>query len=240
MTAATNKHWATELERMKQEDKRVFDDSVKKTVAQSNAAIRKERQQTAQFNSWDKLIQSEEFRLFVIDRGLTITKHHPVPYSLEMEAAAIGAMLLLDDGAVTRGMKMLHRNHFYNSLLLNVFDAIAQLMRKREIKARQDLQHIDIVSVAEQMKRNGTEVNTCQLTACIEACPSSANIEYYISKVIEYSRLRYQRRLAEKVEEMASLPDAEAEQIRNAANNALQAISTHGWCDLKAIFDQKK
>ena len=171
------------------------------------------------------------------------------PHSIEMEQCAIGAMLMLNTDATTRGMALLDANHFHRPLHKTIMRAIRRIVDRRRDDAyvARILRVIDIVFVQEELRVMG-EMKTADdgdkwflyLHHCIDQCPSAANIDAYISVVIAKSKLRYQLRLGRLLQGEIARPDADPAHLHAATQNALNAINTHGWCDLAAIFTREK
>lgn len=172
----------------------------------------------------------------------------PTPKSVECENCAIGAMLMLCDGSVTKGVRALHVKHFSVPDNATVFDAISKVERRRQMQPEGTLKHLDIISVSEQLRAMGRlqtvekdgGIPYAYLRACVDLCPSAENIDYYIGVVIEKSRLRYLAKLGERMSRAILEPGADSNFLYVAGQNALQAINAHGWCDLDAIFQQNK
>ena len=118
------------------------------------------------------------------------------PQSLEAEQSTLGAMLMERD-AVARAVEILTVDDFYRELHKKIFKSILKLFDKGE--------PIDIVTVAEDLRRNGLleEVGGSEyLSALIEACPSSVNVEAYGKVVSEKSVLRQLLRAADQISGM--------------------------------------
>lgn len=113
-----------------------------------------------------------------------VSRERLTPQSLESEQSTLGAMLMERD-AVARAVELLTADDFYRELHKQIYKAILKLFDKGE--------PIDIVTVAEELRKNGQldDVGGSEyLSALIEACPSSANIDAYATIVSEKSVLR--------------------------------------------------
>jgi replicative DNA helicase len=113
-----------------------------------------------------------------------VSRERLTPQSLESEQSTLGAMLMERD-AVARAVELLTPDDFYRELHKKIYKAVLKLFDKGE--------PIDIVTVAEELRRNGQldDVGGSEyLSALIEACPSSANIDAYATIVGEKSVLR--------------------------------------------------
>ena len=159
------------------------------------------------------------------------------PFSLEMEQTAIGALMFQDAKAVERAMTMLHPRHFYRRLHADIFHAARRVMSRSRDAAK-----VDFICIYEELRALGkTDSETfAYLQACVDICPSSANIDSYIRVLLDKSKLRHYLALGRKIEQETTANDADAAHLHAAIHNALQAINTHGWCDLDAIFIKGK
>ena len=118
------------------------------------------------------------------------------PQSLEAEQSTLGAMLMERD-AVARAVEILTVDDFYRELHKQIFKSILKLFDKGE--------PIDIVTIAEDLRRNGKldDVGgSAYLSALIEACPSSVNVEAYANVVSEKSILRKLLSAADQIQGM--------------------------------------
>lgn len=159
------------------------------------------------------------------------------PNSLEMEQSAIGALLFTEDVAIERGVSLLHPRHFYRRMHADMFQAVRRIMHRHR-----DASRVDFVCVYEELRAMGKAgADTFEyLRACVDICPSAVNIESYIRVVIAKSKLRHQLALGQRLEYEIHQPDADPTFLHNATQNATNAINTHGWCDLDAIFTRGK
>lgn len=249
-SSETARRWAAEdAAEAKERDGRAMAESLRESQNAARKLERDERARQRQYTAWDKQLQSEAFADYLIERGLKLrdwTKG--LPRAPEMERAALGAMMMLQDAPITKAMRRLHPRHFgfdpFGAPVLNakVFIAITRLEKARQTNRHTPLRSIDLLSVHEELRRMGAGETgvLAYLRACVDECPSAANIDYYISHVIEKSRLRHLFALGEALQGATSAPDADAARLQNIASNALAAINAHGWCDLKAIFEKEK
>lgn len=168
-----------------------------------------------------------------------------VPYDLEMEQCALGAMLMFDGDAVTKGMRRLNANHFYTQPHRYICQAIFGVVERQIIGAAPGVVHVDIAIVADVLRRKGhvfsddepRGVRLDYLPALTEICPSSANIDAYIDCVIRDSKLRHLDLLGKALANLSSKPEACPERVATFALNAAQRIQTHGWCNLKDLWE---
>ena len=126
-----------------------------------------------------------------------VSRERLTPQSLEAEQSTLGAMLMERD-AVARAVELVTLEDFYRELHKKIFKVVLKLFDKGE--------PIDIVTVAEELRRAGQleDVGGSEyLSALIEACPSSANIEAYAKVVQEKSILRQLLKASDSIAGMA-------------------------------------
>ncbi len=162
------------------------------------------------------------------------------PQSLEAEQSTLGAMLMERD-AVARAVESLTVDDFYRELHKKIFKSVLKLFDKGE--------PIDIVTVAEDLRRNGMleEVGGSEyLSALIEACPSSVNVEAYAKVVSEKSVLRQLLRAADQIsgmvyadgDEVDGLVDQSEKLIFDINRQKLKTGFTHIKPLLMTAYDQ--
>ena len=120
-----------------------------------------------------------------------------MPQSLEAEQSTLGAMLM-ERNAVARAVEILTVDDFYRELHKKIFKSVLRLLDKGE--------PIDIVTVAEDLRRNGTlqEVGGYDyLSALIEACPSSSRAPEFAQVVKEMSLRRHLIQITEDIQNLA-------------------------------------
>ena len=162
------------------------------------------------------------------------------PQSLEAEQSTLGAMLMERD-AVARAVEILTVDDFYRELHKKIFKSVLKLFDKGE--------PIDIVTIAEDLRRNGMleEVGGSEyLSALIEACPSSVNVEAYAKVVSEKSVLRQLLRAADQIsgmvyadgDEVDGLVDQSEKLIFDINRQKLKTGFTHIKPLLMTAYDQ--
>ena len=107
-----------------------------------------------------------------------------LPQSYEAEQSVLGA-LLQDSRALSIAMEMLQEDDFYTPAHQAIFAAIRSL-------AQQSVA-VDLVTVDAELARRGTLAGvggTAYLTELMLHVPTTANVQYYISIVLEKSTLR--------------------------------------------------
>jgi hypothetical protein len=138
------------------------------------------------------------------------------PQSLEAEQATLGAMLMERD-AISVARQLLKAPDFYRQNHRLIFEALCGLYDAG--------QPIDLITVVEALRASGNleEIGgVAYLTALIQSCPSSANIEAYARPVLDTSRRREVIQLAETLETLAFAPDTEPEALCNALSKAAE------------------
>ena len=137
-------------------------------------------------------------------------------YSEEVEQNILGCMLVFED--CVRYTKEIDENEFYSSTHRKIFEAIKELETNES--------PVEIISVKEILKNKGLEDKRIlsYLVKITENIFTSTNIEYYISKLKNYSIRRQIVKEAQKIisnmYEVSS--DVEAEEIKK---EAVQGIS---------------
>lgn len=153
------------------------------------------------------------------------------PQSLEAEQSTLGAMLMERD-AVARAVEILTVDDFYRELHKKIFKSVLKLFDKGE--------PIDIVTIAEDLRRNGMleEVGGSEyLSALIEACPSSVNVEAYAKVVSEKSVLRQLLRAADQISGMVY---AEGDEVDSLVDQSEKLIFNINQTKLKTGFSPIK
>lgn len=106
------------------------------------------------------------------------------PQNLEAEMAILGSMLL-DENAVSIAAELLDRDSFYKETHSKIFEAILNLYSANKA--------VDLITLTNELKRNGSldEIGGASfLTGLVNAVPTAANINHYVSIVKEKSILR--------------------------------------------------
>ena len=106
------------------------------------------------------------------------------PQSVEAERSVLGA-LLQDGRAVSLAMEMLREEDFYTPAHQAIYAAIRALA--------QESVAVDLVTVDAELTRRGTLAGiggSAYLVELLQYVPSTANVQYYISIVLEKSTLR--------------------------------------------------
>jgi replicative DNA helicase len=104
------------------------------------------------------------------------------------------------------------------------------------------IQIIEPLVVAEELKvhsnleaAGGLEY----LKGLVEACPSSANIDYYIGRILDLSRKRYLALTMQRLMDEAYDPDtSRIGPMTDASLIAINRIRVDGWCDVDGIFKE--
>lgn len=144
------------------------------------------------------------------------------PQSLEAEQAALGAMLV-DPGAVVRGLKAMHPDDCYREAHRTIAAAI--------VAVREAGNPVDLVTVGDELRRQGQleSVGGAEyLTALIDQVPTTAHIVRYATIVHEKALLRrliselaqVQRRAYQEPEDVALFVAEELAHLRELATEA--------------------
>ena len=141
------------------------------------------------------------------------------PQNLEAEQSTLGSMMI-DRGALEKGVEILKPVDFYREAHGSIFDCLTSLAERNE--------PVDIVTVQEELRNRkkldlvgGTEY----LLALIDSVPSSANIEYY-AKIVEEKAIL--RRLIDSCSQIISWShkgEDDAESIIDKAERQIFQIS---------------
>lgn len=106
------------------------------------------------------------------------------PQNIEAERSVLGA-LMQDGRAVSIAMEMLKKEDFYVPAHQAIYEAIVNLAHNSV--------SVDIITLDAELSRQGTLEGvggTGYLAELTQAVPSTANVQYYISIVLEKSTLR--------------------------------------------------
>ena len=139
-------------------------------------------------------------------------------YSEEVEQNILGCMLVFED--CVRYVRELDETEFYNALHKKIFEAIKDLKEKEN--------PVEIISVKEVLKAKGIEDKKIlsYLVKITEKIYTSTNIEYYISKLKNYSIRRNivkeSQKIIRNMYEVGS--DIEAEEVKKDAIQVLSNI----------------
>ena len=106
------------------------------------------------------------------------------PQSIEAERSVLGA-LLQDGRAVSIAMEMLQEDDFYTPAHREIYSAIRALAQQSTA--------VDLVTVDAELSRRGTLNGiggSSYLVELLQYVPTTANVQYYITIVLEKSTLR--------------------------------------------------
>ena len=213
----------------------------------ASAKLRRFQQdREARFKKLDATTSTDEFEAYLHSRGLAFCqweKWHSRP--VETEMAALGAMLMLDDEAVSKGMRGLHARHFARPAHRRVFGAICMVEERRRLGLEPGLQTLDLISVAEQLHavKEGFDAldkagGIGYLTELVAACPCSANIDFYIKRMIEESRARHIYYLGHQLVSLAAQPNVSPRRLAAFIRACNRDIARDGWCDFTLRQEQ--
>lgn len=120
------------------------------------------------------------------------------PYSRVAEQSALGACLVFDKEAIAMACGLLNSSDFYMELHKKIFRAIATMFEARE--------EIDVVTVTEWLRKSGQidEVGGPEyLSALVDACASSVNIESYAKIILDNATKRKAIAAAQEITNLA-------------------------------------
>ena len=126
------------------------------------------------------------------------------PQNLEAEQSTLGSMMI-DKGALEKGVDVLNPEDFYRDAHQIIFDSLVSLAERNE--------PVDIVTTQEELrtrKRLEEVGGTEYLMALIDSVPTAANIEYYARIVEEKAILR---RLIDACTQIMSLSHGSVEDV---------------------------
>ena len=141
-----------------------------------------------------------------------------MPHSLEGEQAVLGSMLI-DPDCVKLVMEKLHPSDFYLRQNREIFEAIYTMFSYSR--------PIDGITVAEEMRRNGTyDETTTQsyLTQLVEITPTSANVMEYAAIVADKALLRSVAQAASEITQLVQEGAGDAHDILEASEQKIYAI----------------
>jgi replicative DNA helicase len=155
------------------------------------------------------------------------------PQALEAEQSTLGAMLMERD-AIARAVEVLREEDFYRELHRKIFNVILALFGKGE--------PVDLITVVEELRRRNQldEVGgPAYLTALVESCPSSANVEAYANVVNEKSVLRQLLSATEQISGMV-YSEEDSEDITQLIDRAEKKLFEIGSRQLRDGFSHIK
>ena len=153
------------------------------------------------------------------------------PQSLDMEQAALGAMLI-ERAAIEKAAEILEWKDFYSPAHQVVFDAILALTTTDR--------PVDLYTVQEQLKLQGVLEKiggASYLVQLMNAPPSAANVEYY-AKIVEEKAIL--RRLLEASSSVQAQCYSEYEDINEVVDSAEKAIFGVTQRRMKSYFSDMK
>jgi len=137
------------------------------------------------------------------------------PQSVEAERSVLGA-LLQDSRAVAMAMEMLREDDFYTPAHQAIFAAIRGLA--------QESVAVDLVTVDAELSRRGTLAGvggSSYLVELLQYVPTTANVQYYISIVLEKSTLRQLIQAAGVISRNSYAQQMELKDILGGAEKAI-------------------
>ncbi|MHB0913898.1 MAG: replicative DNA helicase [Armatimonadota bacterium] len=137
------------------------------------------------------------------------------PQNLEAEQSTLGSMMI-DHGALEKGVDMLRPEDFYREAHNQIFDALISLAERNE--------PVDIVTVQEELRgRKKLEAvgGTEYLMALIDSVPTSSNLEHY-AKIVEEKAIL--RRMIDACSQIISLSHGQVDEVEGLVDQAERLI----------------
>lgn len=149
------------------------------------------------------------------------------PQNLEAEQSTLGSMML-ERGALEKGMEILKAEDFYRPAHQEVYDALMSLAERDE--------PVDLITLQEELRKRG-KLEDCggteYLMALVESVPTAANLEYY-AKIVE--RKSILRKLISAGTQIIGLAQNEDEEIEAVTDRAEQLVFGVGQRKLGEYF----
>jgi replicative DNA helicase len=156
-----------------------------------------------------------------------VARERLTPQTLEGEQSTLGAMLM-DRDAIARVVELLNAEDFYRENHRKIFNALVTLFDRGE--------PVDLITVVEELRRRNHLEDiggAAYLTALIEACPSSANVDSYAKAVGEKSTLR---QIIRATEEIAGWTYGEVDDVNELVDKSEKRIFEIGSRRMKDGF----
>ena len=150
-----------------------------------------------------------------LQTALTSAFAGPLPQSAEAERSVLGA-LLQDSRAVSLAMEMLREEDFYTPAHQAIYAAIQGLARQSTA--------VDLVTVDAELTRRGTLAGvggSSYLVELLQYVPTTANVQDYISIVLEKSTLRQLIQACGVISRNCYSQQMELQDILNAAEKSI-------------------
>lgn len=160
-----------------------------------------------------------------------VARERITPQSLESEQSTLGAMLM-DRDAIARVVELLGPDDFYRENHRKIFNALLTLFDRGE--------PVDLITVVEELRRRNHLEDIggmAYLTALMESCPSSANVDAYAKVVGEKSTLR---QIIRATEEIAGWTYGEVDDVNELVDKSEKRIFEIGSRRMKAGFSPIK
>ena len=138
------------------------------------------------------------------------------PQSYEAEQSVLGA-LLQDSRAVSIAVEMLREDDFYTPAHQAIYAAIRALAQSGVA--------VDLVTVDAELSRRGTLAGiggSSYLVELLQFVPTTANVQYYISIVLEKSTLRQLIQATAAISRQCYAQQMDLKDILNAAEKSIE------------------
>lgn len=151
------------------------------------------------------------------------------PNNVAAEQATLGSMMI-EQGALLRGMELLNASDFYRPVHQTVFEALCAMGARSE--------PVDIITFSEELRKRG-KLDDCggaeYLDSLVNSVPTAARIEYYANDVRWKSTLRRVISIATEVAQAAY--KGEDDVVERFAAKALELTSEREAGDLEKVSD---
>lgn len=149
-----------------------------------------------QWAQWDKLVTTQGFQDYIVERGLVLRSNQNSPYRcIETEQVTIGAMLMEREATET-ACRILHYSHFSLEAHQRAFLSLARQLWKSG--------PIDLMTTTADLRQRGwleKAGGPAYLVACIESCPSAKAIAAYAEIIVQAAQRRALQRCSELITE---------------------------------------
>jgi replicative DNA helicase len=143
--------------------------------------------------------------------------------------------MLMERDAIARTIELLTADDFYREIHRKIFNAVVSLFDRGE--------PVDLITVVEELRKRSSLEDvggTAYLTALIEACPSSANVDSYAKVVSEKSVLRQLLRASEEIAGWAYTDSADVNDLVDKSEKRIFEIGSRrmkeGFSPIKPIL----
>ena len=158
-----------------------------------------------------------------------MAKTRTLPHNEDAEMSVLGA-ILIDKDAINIVTEIIRPESFYNETHSVIYECMVTLYEQRK--------PIDLLTISSELKRkNIDDIDSEFFTKLIDAVPSAANVEHYVSLVHEAYTKRALIRSSTDVAEMAFQEDSDVKVVLDKAEESIFSLSqghiTRGFIPIK-------